>query len=760
VRLLPSLTVIGVLVAALLSTRTAPLDVVRYAGYVAWALVLPGVLVYRALRGVPRSLVDDLAMGTAVGMALEIAVWAVYSALDAARLLVTWPVFVVGAFCAVPALRRHVRRQPYTQPPPLAWLWTIAGITSVVIVYVWFVYLRGPAPLPDGSDRHYFHDLLYMLSLVGEAKHHFPLAQPQVADLPLNYHWFAYAHEASASTISGVDTPVVFFRLAVPTICVVSVALLAVAGWRITGKYWVGALAAGLMFVVAELSVSPISGTLSNVVLVGVWLSHAQAYTWIVLFPLLALVCDRLAGADGPSGADRPAWGRGGWVLLTLMCLFATGARATILPVVLGGLALVVFVQVIRRRLRIRTLAVAVPVIAAQAFATVVLFGFESSGFDVNLRGTLGDYVGPTQLRPVWKDAVVAGLVLGGYVIYMLLRTAGVAVLGTLASRTAPPAPDGTAVAPARWASPEWFLLGALLCGVAATLVLKHPTWGQVIFVRTSFVCGAILSAAGAVALIERRRVSSRLTAAYVAVAVVLSLGVFALGVVFDVRPRVPTFRAFDPIFFNVVCLGAAIGVGALAWPVLRRRWPAVRGTGAVLVLAVILGAGAYGIPGEIYRTQRYGSAAYSADGSLVTADRLVAARWLRANSDPDDVVAVNHKCEVAKPCSSGSNFWLEAFGERRLLVGNWMYAPRAVTEAVKTNTWLGTTFWDTPLLDANNAAFYAPTPELIESLHSEHNVRWFVVDRSEGHESPLLADLLTLRYEAGQILIYEVPDR
>jgi len=47
-----------------------------------------------------------------------------------------------------------------------------------------------------------------------------------------------------------------------------------------------------------------------------------------------------------------------------------------------------------------------------------------------------------------------------------------------------------------------------------------------------------------------------------------------------------------------------------------------------------------------------------------------------------------------------------------------------------------------------------------LESLHSEHNVRWFVVDRSEGHESPLLADLLTLRYEAGQILIYEVPDR
>jgi len=219
-------------------------------------------------------------------------------------------------------------------------------------------------------------------------------------------------------------------------------------------------------------------------------------------------------------------------------------------------------------------------------------------------------------------------------------------------------------------------------------------------------------------------------------------------------------FRAFSPIYFNVLALVAVLGVGALVWPVVRRRWPLVRGSGGVLVLAIVLGAGAHGIPGDIYQTYRYGSAAYPSDGSLVTSDRLAAARWLRANSDPDDVVAVNHDCEAAAdPCPSGSNFWLEAYSERRLLVGNWMYAPRAVTEAVKTGTWLGTTFWDKPLLDANNRAFYAPTPELVEALRRDHNVRWFVVDRSLGRESPLLADLLTLRYTAGQILVYEVRD-
>ena len=213
---MPALAVLAVVVAALLSSGTGPVDVVRYAGYVAWALVLPGVLVYRALRGAPRSLVDDLAMGTVVGLALEIVAWVAYAAAGRQEWLVTWPLVVVVVFCAVRPLRRHWWVSRYPQPPPLAWSWAVAAIASVVIAYLWYVFLRGPAPLPASGDHWYFWDLHYMLSLVAEAKHHFPLALPQVASEPLHYHWFAYAHEAAGSLISGVDTPVVFFRLATP----------------------------------------------------------------------------------------------------------------------------------------------------------------------------------------------------------------------------------------------------------------------------------------------------------------------------------------------------------------------------------------------------------------------------------------------------------------------------------------------------------------------------------------------------------------
>jgi hypothetical protein len=711
-----------------------------------------------------------------VGLALEIPAWALYSWAGAERFLVTWPLAVVAVFVAVPALRRHLRPARYEQPPPLAWSWAVAGIVTLAVGYVWLAYLRGPAPVPTSGTHRFFWDLPYMLSLVGEAKNHFPLQQPQVAGEPLHYHWFTYAHEATASLISGVDTPVVFFRLAIPFITTLAVVLLAVVGYRITGRYWVGAGAAALMFVVGELSPVIAGEELSTVFTVGVWRSHAQAYSWLAMFPLVALVADRLARSDGSTGPRRPSWGHGAWALLALMCFWSSGARATILPVIAGGLGLALVAHlVLRRRLLVAALAVAVPLLAAQAFAMTVLFGFETSGFAVGPDGTLGPYLGSYRLRPMWQDAIVAAFLLGTYLVYMLARVAGAPVLGWFAWRDRRAAPDdGEPGRPAAWAgrrselrgpalpgwaTPEWFLLGALLAGVTATLLFKHPAWSQVIFVRTAFVCGAILSAAGFVALVERRQLPARLVAGCIATAAVVALGVWAVIRVLDGERVRPAFHAMWPIVFNTLGILAVIGAGALLWPVLRRRWPVLRGAGAVLALAIVMTAGLSGTAAELYRTVRAGTPAYT--GVPITEDMLAAARWLRANSDPDDVVAVNHQCDVDAPrCPSGTQFGFEAFSERRQLLGSWLYAPRAISNAVEAGGGLGYgVFWDQQRQADNLAAFYAPSAELIERLRRDHGVRWYVVDRRRGTESPALHDLLTLRFERGQMLIFEVRD-
>src|SRR4051794_22880390 len=68
----------GILVAA----GTPVVDLVRYAAYATLAVALPGTLVYRSLRRTPHTLVEDVALGLAVGLGLEVGAWALFSWLD------------------------------------------------------------------------------------------------------------------------------------------------------------------------------------------------------------------------------------------------------------------------------------------------------------------------------------------------------------------------------------------------------------------------------------------------------------------------------------------------------------------------------------------------------------------------------------------------------------------------------------------------------------------------------------------------------
>ena len=113
----------------LLVARTPPGDLARYAAYAAFAVVLPGTLLYRALRRHHHTFVEDVAMGAAVGLTLELAAWAVFSSLDRRAWVWLWPLAVISPFAVVPQWRRHWRVRGYA-PTPLWWSWAIAGVVT------------------------------------------------------------------------------------------------------------------------------------------------------------------------------------------------------------------------------------------------------------------------------------------------------------------------------------------------------------------------------------------------------------------------------------------------------------------------------------------------------------------------------------------------------------------------------------------------------------------------------------------------------
>src|SRR5690606_18064455 len=272
------------------------------------AVILPGTLVYRSLRPRAMTLAEDLAMGAAVGLVLELAAWTVFSALDVRGAVWLWPAFVVVVFAAVPRLRRHWRGGDYVAVP-VGWSWTVAGVVAFFTAYLAAVFIDRNPILPPSERTLQYIDLPYQLSLAGMAKHTFPPELPQVAGEPLHYHWFAYAHMAMTSMVGGIDLPVVALRFAVPGLCALAIVLTAVVGWRVSGRPYVGAVAAVLFFGVGEFNFThPVTMPFGTQATFVIWHGISMTYSWVLLIAAIAPLAAIVASVG--EGAARRALGR------------------------------------------------------------------------------------------------------------------------------------------------------------------------------------------------------------------------------------------------------------------------------------------------------------------------------------------------------------------------------------------------------------------------------------------------------------------
>ncbi|MEH1011761.1 hypothetical protein V6U90_01355 [Micromonospora sp. CPCC 206060] len=749
-RFAPALAAYLFVAGTLLATGTPLADLLRYTGYVVVGVLLPGTLVYRALRRRPHTLVEDLAMGAAVGLVLELVAWAGFTALGVPRWLWLWPLAVAVPFAAVPALRRHWWVRGHT-PVPTGWAWTVAMVVAGFTLYLAESFFRPNPVLPAGEGQAQYIDLAFQLSIAGAATHQVPLDVPQVAGEPLHYHWFGFAHMAAASLFSGADLPVVFFRLAVPALCALAAVLIAVAGWRVTGRPYAGAVAAVLMFTIGEFGyengVRQLFGTQATFI---VWGSPSMTYSWVLLIALIVVLADRLAAGTAPPDVSVvstappgrrvtstvPRIGPGAWVLAVLLLAASTGAKASSVPVTLAALAFTAAVLLVVRRRLVRPVLVAVGLtLAAQVFATAVLFAFESHGVTVAPFSGLRTYVGtagPTGL--LWVA------VFGAFLLNMQLRLAGIPVLLWLRRGRLEPV--------------QLFLLGGTLAGPAIYLLVGHPGSSNQYFVRAGFAFGVLLSAWGYLELVERARLSRR-AVTVLAVAAVGFAGLLTgiqLANPATVQPG-PSYAPLLPLLRWTGALCAVAGVGALLWVAVTGHRPRLVGAGGVVLLTGILVAGAPGLVVDAAAARKYpNGGAYAV--VPMPASRVGAARWVRDHSAPDDVIATNAHCRaVVNGWCDARSFWLSAYAERAVLLEGWSFAPRMVSRPGGAYA----PFWDQELLRANDAAFTAPTAAGLADLRDRHGVRWLVADHEVGPVATELGQLAEPVFANGRISVYRL---
>ncbi|MFJ2776074.1 hypothetical protein [Kitasatospora sp. NPDC087315] len=757
-RFLPALAAYAFLVALLLAADTSVGDVARYTFYVLWGVLLPGTLVFRALRRRPHTLVEDLAFGAVVGLVLELAAWAVLVGLGLQSVATAWPLAVVIPFAAVPGLRRHWFPRGYRRTST-AWSWSVAGTVGLTSAYLYAVVLSKNPIVPDTETTRQYIDLPYLLSLAGNAKHNFPLTFPQAAGEPLHYHWFTFVHMAMTDLVGHIDLPVVQMRLMVPALVALAMVITAVVAHRLSGRAWAGPVAALLVFAVGEFNAVYPNNTPSwtfgaPAVPLMAWASLSLTYSQPLLMALIGVVGDALRGRgedDGERQGRIPSLGRGAFVLAALFAVASSAAKASSLPVTLAALAFAgLMVLIGTRRIPWTIVGLGAIIAGAQLFATAVLFKFESYGLEVVPFGNIERYwADPEHTRTAVTQAVVVTATLGAFLLNHQLRLVGMIPL--LWRRRL------------RLEQTQWFLLGGALAGPSVYLVVNG--FNASYFTLAGLPFGVLLSAWGYCEVFERAALPTRAKAALavgtLAFVGLLTYGIyhyagdwatFALKAVGDAKGT-KSYTALVPALAAAAALaGIAAVCGVLWWAVGRVR-PALRRRGGLVLLTAALAAGAPSLLLDVQQTRQI-----PWDGAWpLPASQVEAGRWVRAHSDPSDVLVTNGHCrsenDYAVPgqtCWNSLSFWLSAYSERSVLVEGWAYSPRLMSE--KSGT-----FWDQPLLKLNDDAIYQPTADILDQLHDRYHVRYLVVNRKLAPESPLLKTLATQVFDNGRMAVYEI---
>lgn len=723
--LLAGLAVLILAIALLLQHSTVG-EVGRFVLFTCCGIALPGFALWRLIGSYGRNLVEDLAAGLAVGTAAQIIVYLASASIGLQAWSWLWaPVVLVIVFADRDVRARVWRRVDVPLRPLQAWL--LAAATAVVVLVV---YRRGPGQfLPAYTDPlRSYPDLAFQQALAASAKYDVPISTPWLGGEPMKYHSFFHQATAATAWATRVDLTDLIHSLTWLPLFLGGCGLVFALTSRFApnaeaGATWAGPLAvliAGLGGTVQPLADHGLGGiSMAR----AAYLSPTQNLGVMIALALCILVVDLLR-------ADRP---RSRWVLLILLALVAAGAKSTILPLLGCGFAFAfLHLAVTRRSTRTALLGGALS-FAIFLAALVVIFGGSTWGTEVKPFRTF------VQLQP-----------------YSMLARAGVPHAHLLSAATTllswGLAASGMALLGRRSRDPAVvFLIGFCVGGLVAAVLTTQAGISQLYFLLTAFPVVAVLACVGLANLVGRlgdRR-------AVVLVGVAGLLGLAACAVARTASADLPGITG--PWLWTGAGLVAVAVVVAVAWKLLRRPGSIVVAFLAGGVAASMVGATL--VPLQALVSDKAAKLVYAQPRpGGATAAEAGAARWLRRNSKPGELIATNAHCIIQREgfCDS-RHFWLAALSERPVLIEGWSYSNQANRIAVSTgsNPML-IPYWNRAELAANDAAFIAPSPEAIERLRRV-GVRWLYADHRAGKVSPALREYVSLRHATLDVTIYEI---
>lgn len=693
-----------------------------------WTTVVPGVPLVRALRRRPRTLLGEVCGGYVAGTGALIGALVVAVSLGEGRLVLLYPAVVLGVFAGVPGLRSLLRHQTYPDRTPARAGWLLTAAYLLLVLREATPFLRGTQLPPETG--YWYDDLPWNLGIAIELTRAVPPQDPQVAGTGLTYHWFSHAQMAALSLASDVDVAVVFTKLWILPTYAAGLGMTYLLGRRLAGSPWAGVIAAWC-------AALPASTYLARFLP-----QHAEnpfgamSPSQVFGVPLLLAACWLLVDAV------RGQLSRPGWIALPLVLVACAGAKSSILPTLVAGMAFAGVIMLLTRRPWRQALAALGLVVLTVVVTMPWLAGGRSaSHLDPLLLTRQGSYLSAESASLATPWLVVTFAVV---LIALLLQKAHLlAVLGSGETRSDPAV---------------WFLAGCVLAGWAAANVIDHSGQSQYYFLMGVQPLIGVLAGWGLVGAwqaadddpVRRRQVVLRGALAGAALQGLLWV---------PSRDWAQVSSTADVVrLLGVLLLPIGIFL-AVGWRVRRHRVRAEPQAATTLSLAAVVAL----LVGTALPSLWQGGVRLADDvgrgvpGRHLDSAEIDGALWITRNTPTTDVIATNvHRLPATAPAEY-REFWVAAYTARRTYLGSWGYTDEAfAADGVDGHSYIQQPFHDRARFRRNEVAFTDPTQDNLAALY-RRGVRWLYANRFAGPVSPRLDDLATLRFAEDGVRVFQL---
>ena len=742
----PASLVIAVALAIWLVGGVTAGEILLFLAYEVGFVALPGAAVLWALRGRRSGLLETVALGVAIGSALEILAFSATAAAGLRGLYLLYPIVAIASSALVIWKRgAAARSKPDAEPLSGRLMWGAALALSLGVVYMAAMFLP-QAPMPSSQmSVAYSPDFVYQMSETAEVMLHWPPTNPGLSGVPLPYEWFVFFHMAAVSQVTHISIPAIALRLNfIPTALVIGCQML-VVGRALTGAAWTGVVAIVVVFLLGPLDLTTdtrAAPAFFSIFGNQLWASWTFLFGLMFFLALLFLIAARLH--EPPA---RVPTGTAYWVLVTLLMIGASGAKATILPVLLVGTAMYIAVtRVVRRsvpRAAFGILALEVVVFVA-TFFIIYRGGASATGIDplAPLARTLPMIDASNPAIPLAVRVVLLPFAEAAGLAGMLLSLAGALYLLRRRHRDA------------------LHSLSLCLCMLAAGVLIAnvfHQTgYSELYFQTTGYVAGAIAAAAGLrLAWVDA---GNAITRSRRAVVLAFASWIAVLTLIATVTALTLRNAPAEVTTYSLFGAGTALFVAVLR--VLGGRNG--RATSGLLALGLIplLAASALATPIELAPTVGRvltGSEITTSppDPQKVrglTPELLAALLWLRAHSPVDTVFAVsNHWIDPNE--LDGRYYYYSAFSERQVLIEGYDANRYEISTSLTTNE--GAEFARREAL--NDAVFASADADALSVLTEQYSVRFLLIDRVHADASPAVRLLGSVVFSNADAIIVAV---